>query len=304
MLEWGAVPKYLIACLGLGLLTLATLAEQADVKPLTPTNVPVNTGKDEDDPHVSTNGLTLLYVRDTGKRYELMAATRKAATDPWTPGQPLTDIKSKESDFRSPFLTADGKYPQRLYYSSNMDPLTKGAKGDNHDIYYLVKLDAGSNFGSYNALVSVGTEVDETHPWITADEQDVYFSRKTEGGWRQFVASKPKDGGQFGVPTQVKLPLGFHHATLTPDGKTMYLQGPVASNTKGRRWGLYVSTSLGKGMWSKPEPLEGLNQTLSQQGDMSPALSGDGATLYFVSDRAGGKGGLDIWSIPTAQLKR
>jgi len=298
------VPKYVTGCLSLLLLALAALAEQAEVKPLLPTNLGVNTSKDEDDPHVSSSNLMLFYVRDTGKRYEIMATTRKTAAAPWLPGQPVADIKSKESDFRSPFLTADGKYPQRLYYSSNMDPLTKGAKGDNHDIYYLVKFDAGSNFGSYNALVSVGTEVDEAHPWLTADEQDVYFSRKTEGGWRQFVASKPKDGGQFGNPVQLKLPLGYHHATLTPDGKTMYLQGPVASQGKGRRWGLFVSTSTGKGTWSKPEPLTGLNQTASQQGDLSPALSRDGATLYFVSDRAGGKGGLDIWSIPTAQLRR
>ena len=32
-------------------------------------------------------------------------------------------------------------------------------------------------------------------------------------------------------------------------------------------------------------------------------LSEDGKTLYFASDRPGGKGGLDIWSIPTAELK-
>jgi hypothetical protein len=39
-------------------------------------------------------------------------------------------------------------------------------------------------------------------------------------------------------------------------------------------------------------------------GDRSPCLSRDGAMLYFASDRPGGKGGLDLWVIPTAPLRK
>ena len=102
----------------------------------------------------------------------------------------------------------------------------------------------------------------------------------------------------------MKLPLGYHHATLTPDGKTMYLQGPVESKTKSPRWGLFVSASKDGKTWSRPESLESLNQDISAMGDMSPSLSRDGTMLYFASDRPGGKGGLDIWAIPTGQLKK
>jgi hypothetical protein len=288
----------------LGFTSLVWLAPaQDEPKLLEPVNLPFNTDKDEDDPHVSSNNLTFFYVTNANKKLEIMSSTRKTAKDPWPAGQLLASIKSKDADFRSPFLTADGKFPQRFYYSSNQDPLTKGAKGDNYDVYFLVKIDAKAEFGSYNAVVTIGTEMDEMHPWLTPDEKQIYFSRKTEGGWRQFVASKPPDGGQFGKPIQLKLPLGLHHATLTPDGKTMYLQGPVESQGKGRRWGLFVSTSMGKETWSKPEPLVSLNHPMAVRGDMSPSLSRDGTVLYFASDRPGGKGGLDIWMIPTAQLK-
>jgi Tol biopolymer transport system component len=45
-----------------------------------------------------------------------------------------------------------------------------------------------------------------------------------------------------------------------------------------------------------------LNDPDAQRGDMSPSLSGDGTTLWFASDRAGGKGGLDLWTIAVSQL--
>jgi Tol biopolymer transport system component len=78
----------------------------------------------------------------------------------------------------------------------------------------------------------------------------------------------------------------------------MYLQGPL---DKGRT-GLFVST-LTKDGWGKPEALERLNNAEGPTGDRSPSLSRDGTLLYFASDRPGGKGRLDLYVIPTAQLK-
>jgi hypothetical protein len=90
-----------------------------------------------------------------------------------------------------------------------------------------------------------------------------------------------------GEPELVKeLPAGYHHATLTPDGKTMYLQGPL---DKGR-WGLFRSARGADG-WGKPEALDELNSADGPTGDRSPGLSRDGAWLYFASARPGGKGG-------------
>lgn len=45
--------------------------------------------------------------------------------------------------------------------------------------------------------------------------------------------------------------------------------------------------------FSNPEPLGAVNDP--DAWDSQPALSGDGKILYFVSNRKGGKGGLDIW---------
>lgn len=54
---------------------------------------------------------------------------------------------------------------------------------------------------------------------------------------------------------------------------------------------LYSSSQV-RGTWSEPMPLEIVGDSLIAA---HPALSADGSTLYFVSDRPGGYGGTDIW---------
>lgn len=44
--------------------------------------------------------------------------------------------------------------------------------------------------------------------------------------------------------------------------------------------------------WTTPEPVKALN---SDADELGPELSADGRTLYFYSDRAGGRGGYDLW---------
>jgi hypothetical protein len=134
---------------------------------------------------------------------------------------------------------------------------------------------------------------------VTADDRLMYFSRKTKDGWRVFVAARPAGGGAFGEPALVNLPIGFYHPTLDPKGQTMYLQGPLDN----KRLGLFRSR-LVKGKWSQPEPLTALNNADGPRGDMSPCLSREGDRLYFSSDRPGGKGGLDLYVIGTAQLDK
>jgi hypothetical protein len=148
-------------------------------------------------------------------------------------------------------------------------------------------------------LLGISEKEDELHPWITTSGKEFYFSRKLEDGWIQFVAAGPLPG-PIGKAKMVGFPPGFHHATLTSSGLSMYLQGPLENG----RVGIFKSkrTKVGS-KWSKPEQVETLSDPDSKQGDMSPSLSPDGARLYFVSDRPGGKGGLDIWMVMTRELK-
>jgi hypothetical protein len=263
---------------------------------LKPFNVPCNTSADEDEPHVAGDGLTLYYTSNKERKDDIWITERRRATLAWpAKGRILEDYVSSKGDDRSVYATA-GRFPHFLYFASKRDESNK-----NFDLFVAIKHGPGKAWSAPTPVMNVNTEADELHPWLTADGKSLYFSRKTSDGWRIFLTTRTASTGPGGwqEPEHVDLPINFHHATLTSDGKTMYLQGPL---DKGR-WGLFLSIKSGKG-WSNPEEIAGLNHPDGKTGDRSPNLTRDGKLLYFASDRPGGKGGLDLWGIPTAMLKK
>jgi hypothetical protein len=288
--------RFSIAVLALSLLASEAQVWAADEKALQPIHLSVNTNADEEDPHLASNGLTLYYAANGKGKFDIMIAERKTKAAPWGAGVVLQDYIQTEAADRCPFVTVDGRYPQFLYYATRKDK-----ESINFDLYVAVKQGPGKAFAEPTPVQIVDTEADEKDPWLTGDGRQLYFTRKTREGMRVFVSSRARATGPggFGEPVLIKeLPPDFSHATLTPDGRFMYLQGPLEND----RWGLFVSTRGPKG-WSQPEPLEQLNHPKGKRGDRSPGLSRDGLSLYFASDRPGGKGGFDLYVIATAQLK-
>lgn len=280
--------------LGALLLVFAGPGWAAEIKPI---NAPFNSKADETDPHVGSNGLVLYYASNPKGKFDIFVSKRASARNDWGAGQVLQDYVQTEVDDRGVSVTPEGAYPQFLFYATQKDKEQK-----NFDLYVAVKQGAGKAFSSPTPVQTVNTKDDEMHPWLSTDGKQLYFSRQVAGKWRVFVTSRQAatGGGGFETPTMVEdLPADFHHAALSPDGKTMYLQGPLEKG----RWGLFTSAKTATG-WGKPEAIEGLNNAEGPTGDQAPCVSRDGTLLYFASDRPGGKGGLDIWFVPTAQLKK
>ncbi len=263
----------------------------ADPKAPAPLNLTCNSEHDEVDPHITADSRQLYFSSNAKGKYDIVVSQRVRS---WAPGKIPEDYVQTKADDRSVFVTG-GRFPHYLYYATRKDKET-----NNFDIYVAVRQGPTSVFSSPTPINTICSKADEMHPWLSADGRKLYFSRKTEEGWRVMVTTRmgTSGGGGFGEPTLIKeLPPNFHRVTITPDGKKMFLQGPVEKD----RWGLFQSTFDGKS-WSKPEPLN-VNSPDGPTGDCSPCLTRDGSGLYWASDRPGGKGKMDIWAILVKDLK-
>lgn len=280
--------------LALALAVPALFAAQEDDKPAKPTNLSVNTADDEDEPHIGDSGLTL-YIGHVEKGMDTVRVSRrKQGTQPWpTKTHPIDDYVSNKGELRGVYAT-QGRYPHYLYFAA------KDMEGKNFDLFVAIKHGPDKVWSAPTPVMNVNTAQDEAHPWLSYDGRTLYFSRKSKEGWKVYASTRSGSAGPggWGEPKALGLSAGYHHATLTPDGKTMYLQGPLDKS----RSGIFVATLNGK-EWSKPEEMEALKDE-GRIGDRSPNLSRDGRFLYFASDRPGGKGGLDLWVIELAKLKK
>ncbi len=247
----------------------------------------VNTEADEDDPFVTPSGQSLYYASNKAGTWDILLSKRSGAGQPFPAGKPL--LASKEDDERSPFLLLTPTNTH-LYFATNHVPDEKLKDLKNFDIVRKTGERAPL------PLLGISEKEDEMHPWLTAGGKEFYFSRKIKKEWVMLVTQGEVPGS--GLAKEVGFPPGFCRATLNAPALTMYLQGPLEDG----RTGIFRSkrTKIGTA-WSKPEPVTVLDHAEAKRGNLSPCLSGE--RLYFSSDRPGGKGGLDIWSVAVSQLK-
>lgn len=171
--------------------------------------------------------------------------------------------------------------------------------------FYGRKLIADCNF-SIQALqhpvpfkpINLGPEInsanDEYLPVSTADESTLIFTRKIQNN-EDFYKSN-KLNGQWAPATYLSKLINTAEynegaQSLSQDGKYLFFTGCNRPDGVGR-CDIYVSQKKGED-WSKPF---NISAPVNSPGwESQPAISADGQTLYFVSNRKGGYGGYDIW---------
>ncbi len=156
--------------------------------------------------------------------------------------------------------------------------------------------------GMVVGLNKINTEYSEYSPLINADESLMIFTSRRKGTiggqkdpydllyYEDVYYSTNVDGWQepdnFGAPVNSLL----HEAAVgfSQDGQKLFLY----KFDKANKGDLFFCVLNGT-KWSKPERFpEPINTKFNET---SAALSYDGRTLYFVSDREGGKGNKDIY---------
>jgi outer membrane protein OmpA-like peptidoglycan-associated protein len=149
---------------------------------------------------------------------------------------------------------------------------------------------------------SVNTVLDEYWPSVTGDGQQLIFTRevKRAGGYgrdrqEDFYISRWSTNGTWGIARNAGAPLntaGNEGAqSISSDGRSMYFTACDRNDGYGRcdifysfhdgtRWspGVNVGTPVNSTYW-----------------ESQPSISPNGRMLFFVSNRPGGQGGMDIW---------
>jgi outer membrane protein OmpA-like peptidoglycan-associated protein len=155
-------------------------------------------------------------------------------------------------------------------------------------------------FNPTNLGPNVNTPDYEYFPVLTADRQTLVFTRnkrRTAGMDFQedFYISFLGKEEDWGVAMNLGEPINTDDnegaQTITADGQQLFFTG---CNRKGGMGSCDIYRSVREGRsWSRPENLGA--PVNSNKWESQPSISSDGKTLYFASNREGGKGGSDIY---------
>lgn len=162
------------------------------------------------------------------------------------------------------------------------------------DCYFAIQHQTPLPFDIELLPATINTANDEYFPQLTADSKTIVFTRKVNNQENFFQSewvdtqwsNAQKLVGQINSDDFNE---GAH--CISPDGKYLFFTGCNRPNGLGS-CDIYVSKKE-NGVWSEPF---NLGTPINTKGwESQPAISADGKTLYFVSNRVGGNGGYDIW---------
>lgn len=140
---------------------------------------------------------------------------------------------------------------------------------------------------------SINSVSDEYWATVSTDGSELIFTRRVNNQEDFFSSKKIDNVWQAAQPiAELNTPLNEGIHCLSGDGRTLIFTACDRPGGMGR-CDLYLS-SWGNGHWSEPLNLKAPINTAGWEAQ--PSLSANGQTLFFISDRPGGMGGLDIWS--------
>lgn len=168
------------------------------------------------------------------------------------------------------------------------------------------------NIEIQNLGKSINTIYPEYSPVLSLDESTIYFtSRRLRPDSSNYFIKDVSDGlyyediyvsnnydGAWTEPELININTEGHEATIniSIDGQTLFIYKDDNGNGN-----LYFS-NLNENEWSTPKLLGSDINSDAQESHV--AVTPDGNTLYFVSDRKGGLGGQDIYfcnKLPTGE---
>jgi len=146
----------------------------------------------------------------------------------------------------------------------------------------------------FNMGFYVNSEYRDYFPALTADGEIIIFTRNVKGNEDFYTSVKKNGEWQKAVPLSDNINTPNYNEgaqSISPDGRYLFFTGCNRPDGIGR-CDIYICRREGND-WSRPVNLGSIINT--SEWESQPSISADGSTLYFLSNRAGGFGGYDIW---------
>jgi hypothetical protein len=158
----------------------------------------------------------------------------------------------------------------------------------------------------------INSSASDTSACLSADGLELYFVSERPGGFGAgdlWVSTRQSVEDPWGAPTNlgatVNSPYADCYPSLSSDGLTLYFSDYVYVTPRPGGLGgrdIWATTRASRNdPWTTPVNLGAPINTSSH--DFCPAISGDGLTLVFTSDRSGGLGSWDLWMATRASVQ-
>lgn len=148
-----------------------------------------------------------------------------------------------------------------------------------------------------NAGPNINTDFYESGPTLSPDKRALYFISNRPGGYggSDLYVSYRQPNGKWGPAVNMGPDINSAGDEQAPfihaDNQTLYYTSDGLPGYGGTD--LFVIRKNPDGEWGKPENLGYPINTIENEGSL--AVSADGLTAYYASDRSDSRGGLDIY---------
>lgn len=249
----------------------------------------INTLESEYFPSLPIDGKELIFTRRVNNRNEDFFLSESNGAG-WEKARRLNGSINTEANEGAQMISQDGQW---LVFTGCNRP--KGA--GSCDIYISYFTPQGWS-EAINMGNKINTEDWESQPCLSPDKRDIYFASRRSGGFggADIYVSHLQPNGRWSdaenlgptINTTGDEQCPFIHA----DNQTLYFTSNVLPGYGDED--LFVARKKPGGEWGVPKNLGYPINTIDREGTLF--IAADGKTAYYASDRASGKGGLDIYS--------
>lgn len=269
----------------------------------------LNSPKDEYSPYVTPDGVWLYFTSARGEGSDLYRSKWSSAgwTSPEHPAIPDVNTIHDDGAFYAPIpamaemFSIDEDMMERLNVPK-MGVITAGGRKDALGSADLYILDVSRNtlgLSGVRPFSSLNTIDWEAQATIAPDGSFIIFSSDRpdhpEGtdGMDLYMVARESDGS-YSSPVNLGLPVNTEGNDFAPfiasDGHTLFFASTGHKGFGGAD--IFRTTLLDDGTWSMPE---NLGNTINTSANEQFFFGIGRERCYFVSDRSGGKGGLDLY---------